>query len=691
MNSSSASRSSSFLSQVSRLLLLVLLASSFLASTTSAELVPDAGKMVFFDMQYGFQSGSEREPTLAEIEELICMTNRYLQSRITTSLESQGETRPVQAFATNIDWSYDFEGSPFLPFSLNFTADVTFATPEDAGVRVDKQVIYDGFESFEVTSFITEQVWTVSSDNVFYETVRISYDVMHTAEVTPGKLYEATSCWETRMPTMTPEETAVPAVSATPIPTSAPKTRSPTTAPTTEPPTTLAPTVSASPSSSPTASPTATTTMPSTSGTTVERGTELNLIGDGNGIGDGDGNGNGDGSPTTASEPVTTTSVESSYFTKPTMKIDVQFLVSNMDGILAPEELIHNGLSQSWPQFVQDLVQSLEQQRLKSSTSLHGRLLATENSNEYGPIVLDPNSMPVVYQATKTVCGPYADPGLICHDVNARFDIVMPDAINKDEEEEEATNTTGTRLLQSDETEEDANATDSSNNNQFTMDEAAEIRRIYQVATYQAINDGTYYAIMKRQMPDSPLYIGAIPPPHPSALLDGETTPMDWIMIVIMVLLALTCCCILGCILQRYWETRQVQKETTEPVDIYPQKPRIVHHLHTSDASMRSFTTARTVGGTVMTPDQAYDEEMGRQELHILHGSMHGSHKSLTSLLVSSCRDLVVYDEEGEDPDWSTDDEDDDKATFHDEPNQTKGDKKKKHHPNDPLKPVNVV
>jgi len=107
-------------------------------------LVPDAGKMVFFDMQYGFQSGSEREPTLAEIEELICMTNRYLQSRITTSLESQGETRPVQAFATNIDWSYDFEGSPFLPFSLNFTADVTFATPEDAGVRVDKQVIYDG-------------------------------------------------------------------------------------------------------------------------------------------------------------------------------------------------------------------------------------------------------------------------------------------------------------------------------------------------------------------------------------------------------------------------------------------------------------------------------------------------------------------------------------------------------------------
>jgi hypothetical protein len=209
-------------------------------STSMATTVPtfhqDVEDMVYFTLSFGFEEGEDREPTQEEIEELVCITNRYIQGLVEETLrEKHQDERLVQAFAVNIDWEY--RPGDRLAIDLFFAGDVTYAVT-DAQRRVDKEIVFDAFDLQveQITDYIVDWVWQVTSNSIFYNTVRVNYNVRRTFGIRPGKLNQA-SCDYTRIPTIMPlTQAPSPAPSLSVSPTQA----------------TPSPTLSSPPSSSPT-------------------------------------------------------------------------------------------------------------------------------------------------------------------------------------------------------------------------------------------------------------------------------------------------------------------------------------------------------------------------------------------------------------------------------------------------------
>lgn len=166
-------------------------------------------KMVLFSLRIGFDEDAtiDREPTQEEVEELICVTNEFLQDRLEAYATEQGETEPMQLSAVNIDWSYDAslgvhpgDGKSY-PVEVSFLVDAFYpgATVESQSI-VHKDTVFNAIDMTEeeIVSYIMDCVWKTDSNSVFYNTVRVHYNVMQ-AQYARGRtvrLPEAT-CPET--------------------------------------------------------------------------------------------------------------------------------------------------------------------------------------------------------------------------------------------------------------------------------------------------------------------------------------------------------------------------------------------------------------------------------------------------------------------------------------------------------------
>ena len=142
--------------------------------------------------------------------------------------------------------------------------------------------------------------------------------------------------------------------------------------------------------------------------------------------------------------------------------IDVEFIVSNIDGLSSSDDVNASGLSVSWPVFVEETVQGItdgQRRRQLRSYQLRRRLNAA-----YAPGTASINSI------TRTDCGENAHPEAACHDVQASYDLLI------------------------------------------TGDDVDSIEAEYSDALNIAVNDGTYQSVLDREEPDTPLYIGIIPP-----------------------------------------------------------------------------------------------------------------------------------------------------------------------------------
>jgi len=158
-----------------------------------------------------------------------------------------------------------------------------------------------------------------------------------------------------------------------------------------------------------------------------------------------------------------------------------------------------------------------------------------------------------VTSALRTTCGPFVHTDSICHEVKAKYELVVNIAPGNNRRQL-FTAPTGKLPVPS-------------------LTDESEIKRIYQVETYKAINDGTYYGVLKRQMPNTPLYIGTIPL---NAKIEGPGSSNDdpvpgfqntnWLWLILLAILALSVLLMLCAICARAYASLEGKtEENTQP------------------------------------------------------------------------------------------------------------------------------
>jgi len=636
-------------------------------------------------MKYGFENGKQRAATEEEIFELICITTDYIAVTVQDYLaRERNNTRPVLAFATFVDWKAD-ETNEFLHESITFLADIQYSDGGPGPLLVNREDVFDAFDltEEEVAAYITDYVWTTSASSVFYDTVRVNYNVRQNgiSSVDPSNTERIpiVSCGNTRLtpavpgysdasasppPTWSAAPTLVPTVSV--APSMAPSISQVPSFETSMAPTTLVPVTPAS-----TAAPTMTETVPESAtkemvyfrlditasldaltsdedeedttildtiqlimchtNSFIQKALQATLENDGSvksrttniswlssqtssativtifftldavrGTNEAEtiptdvvvssitattedktntnqalmdhylqvSDNNSDrfmrsitesilqdlpeGTPVRVGRmqlaecpsvspvfaasshlPVASYNQGEYPYDEPAMQILLEFMVTNLNFVTSPNAVLNDGLVDTFPIFMKFLIPKLQQ--APANSSLRSRRVL----HDYGSIDLVDGSAKV-YQATEVECPAFVHPDSICHTVRAKFQIHMPVHSHEDGGSPEG-GLVGT-----------------------TINDASDIRRIYQVGTYRAILDGTYYQILKQERPDTAIYIGTVPPPPEDAndFLAGVSTA-DWLIVILFILLAIACCLILGCICHRVNENRQerVRKE----------------------------------------------------------------------------------------------------------------------------------
>lgn len=166
-------------------------------------------------------------------------------------------------------------------------------------------------------------------------------------------------------------------------------------------------------------------------------------------------------------------------------EIAVNFRVSNLESIVEENAIKASGLDSSFPVFTNEMVSELTQRdSVKRTRILHknGRLLR---------VVPIPGTS-TIYQVDLYPCPDAALPGLTCHSVRAKYDVLM----SSDED-------------------------------------TAQVQNTYTDASEEAVNDGTYNTVLQRVDPETPLYIGImtkksqIPPGSIRRGYDGEADIED--------------------------------------------------------------------------------------------------------------------------------------------------------------------
>ena len=305
-------------------------------------------------------------------------------------------------------------------------------------------------------------------------------------------------------------------------------------------------------------------------------------------------------------------------YEEPTMTILLEFMVSNLVSLTSPNDVLNDGLRKSFPVFMEDLVPRLQDAPANSNLRQRQRLLDIQKHrslHDYGTIELLEGSARA-YQATKVECGPFVHPDLTCHEVRAKFDIIMP--VHEDHEDDTL-----------------------SAAEKLTLEDANDIRRIYQVASYRAILDGTFYSVLRREAPDTSLFIGTVPPPSDTS--DGKSgglagvvsdaSTSDWVVIVLSILLAVVCCCVLCCLAQRCYEHRvnkQLEEDEQYELEMMRQEAEIEKELQLQEERRASNGSLHSV----LTSDVQSQRESMKSERSLLSSrrSLGTSDRSLGSV-----------------------------------------------------------
>ena len=343
---------------------------------TASPSVPNTDQSVYFTWEYGFANGTGREPTQAEIEDLMCQTNLYIRDRVRNA--TQNET--VQSVGMHINWM--LLDAAMQPISLQFLSNTTY----ENGQAVPPQTVIDALEleTEDFLMYLENYVWNVAiPDSVFKNATSASLNEAAAGNPVPPGMLEAATCPETEAPSMAPSVSPAPSVSASPS--LAPSTSS-------------APTSSMSPSWAPSLSqaPTIATTSAPTVPAPVVAPTEAPIP----------------GGPATRQQ------------------INAKFLVSNLEMITAIATVNNSGLQQGWPSFVADVVtNTIASRTFTTGPSGGGRrqLRETDTHRRRLTVDLEPGTE-VIYDIVLVPCptnmGP-VHPDLTCHDAFGTYTLLL--------------------------------------------------------------------------------------------------------------------------------------------------------------------------------------------------------------------------------------------------------------------------
>lgn len=156
---------------------------TFLAAPTMLIPVSDPisnEQMVTFHMSLGFYEGQAREPSIREIEQLICDTNQYLQLRLRTSTGDLG----LEVHAVNIDWLFGDNG-PDPTFEIMFSVNAFF----DSGSMLPANPVFQEFKMTpnDISEYLTRFVWK-STESTFINTNQVTVRTRLGPALTRGKL-----------------------------------------------------------------------------------------------------------------------------------------------------------------------------------------------------------------------------------------------------------------------------------------------------------------------------------------------------------------------------------------------------------------------------------------------------------------------------------------------------------------------
>ena len=145
-----------------------------------------------FQVVFGFCEGHEREPSVSEVEALICETNLYLEKILKGSTGDSS----LQAEAYNIGWTY----SPDCPGPVTVTFSVVASY--GSGQMVPAHDIYQALKlgDDELKDYLQNYVMNSSpqGSNVFYYTDKMSFEGTLGVQPPEGKI-STVSCLEGSM------------------------------------------------------------------------------------------------------------------------------------------------------------------------------------------------------------------------------------------------------------------------------------------------------------------------------------------------------------------------------------------------------------------------------------------------------------------------------------------------------------
>ena len=420
----------------------------------------------------------------------MCQTDAFFQKRIREATFDDN----VESYGTFIDWEFDATSSAV---TVSFLSNTTSST----GSPVPPLFITTAMllSPTDINEYISEYVLaaTLPEGNLFLGTAGVSFNNrLYEGQVLPTELIRATCPYvvpevpATASPTVSIVDMPLSPTAAPGSPTAAPG--SPTAAPgspTSAPGnTTLSPTVmdgnaTASPTvdvtvvdGNTTTRPTVTTTMSPTTASqntttlspTMTTTTPTPTIATESPVGTPE--------PPEATPPTQAPSSSSETPTagrRRTASVELAFLVSNLDDITDPKEILQSGLADSWPVFVEEIVPVIA----SSSSSRRLRRRLASQGHRFLEISYQTDSAEIL-EVTEEPCGENVREGLICHVALATYTLLLEEGSDPAAVEEE-----------------------------------------YRTSTDEAVYDGTYYDILQEVDPGSPLYFGTLYPLPPALQL----------------------------------------------------------------------------------------------------------------------------------------------------------------------------
>jgi nitrogen fixation-related uncharacterized protein len=199
-----------------------------------------------------------------------------------------------------------------------------------------------------------------------------------------------------------------------------------------------------------------------------------------------------------------------------------KFLASNLVGITEPAVVNASGLNVSWDVFVEGFVSQKAAEWGSSPAAAQQRLRGRRLT-----VVVQPDSA-YISDIALADCPGNVHPESTCHDVEGTYVLLVQD------------------------------------------ENITAVRQNYSEATLIAIYDGTYQDVMEKEYPDTPLFIGSIPPPSTEApkKSDDDDGLALWALILIILLVVLLFLSCLLCIFY-YWmlKKQQAEDKQSEPYD----------------------------------------------------------------------------------------------------------------------------